>query len=335
MSTRRGRRRRRRRSCPAAVRRNSSICIVGDRRGGLGGAEALDADAHLEDLDRLVHRDRPHARARGWAGARRGPRSRVRAARFAPSRGSRAKVSLRSASIRRWLGAYSPRTIAPRMTSVTRSSDASAPRPILDDRRHRVSFGSAGVPAASFNHYCQQYRRECLARGRSQCASRCSAWVKQEASTPPTCWRAARVVVGTDLHVTTVSTGVGLAADIPHAVRGADVVLSLVGAGSAAAVLDEALPAMDAAGIFVDMNTSGPDDKRRLAAARGRARHPVRRRGDPGTRSPRAHRHPAAAERPGVARLRPILRRARHSGDATWAPRRVPPRGSSCCAASS
>ena len=73
-------------------------------------------------------------------------------------------------------------------------------------------------------------------------------------------------VVGTDLHVTTVPAGVGIAADIPAAVRGADLVLSLVGASSAADVLDEALPAMDAAAIFVDMNTSGPDDKARLAA---------------------------------------------------------------------
>ena len=42
--------------------------------------------------------------------------------------------------------------------------------------------------------------------------------------------------------------------------------LSLVGASSSASVLDEALPAMHPAGIFADMNTSGPDDKRRLAA---------------------------------------------------------------------
>lgn len=72
-------------------------------------------------------------------------------------------------------------------------------------------------------------------------------------------------VVGTDLHVTPVLQGVGIAADIAQAVRGADMVLSLVGASSAADVLAEALPAMDAA-IFVDMNTSGPDDKARLAS---------------------------------------------------------------------
>ena len=93
--------------------------------------------------------------------------------------------------------------------------------------------------------------------------------------------------------------------------------LSLVGAGSAAAVLDEALPAMDAAGIFVDMNTSGPDDKRRLAAvaaARGipfvdvAILAPV----------PRARIDtPLLLSGPGVARLRPLLERARHAGDAT------------------
>ena len=71
-------------------------------------------------------------------------------------------------------------------------------------------------------------------------------------------------VIGTDLHVAPAS--VSLAADIPAAVRGADIVLSLVGASSAASVLDEALPAMSAASVFADMNTSGPDDKRRLAA---------------------------------------------------------------------
>ena len=79
-------------------------------------------------------------------------------------------------------------------------------------------------------------------------------------------------VVGTDLHLREVPAGVEIAADIAGTVRGADLVLSLVGAISAATVLDQALPAMDAAAVFVDMNTSGPDDKRLLAsraAARG------------------------------------------------------------------
>ena len=48
-------------SCRSA--RNSCDLIVRDLGGGLGGTESLDADAHLEDLDRLVHRDRPHPRA--------------------------------------------------------------------------------------------------------------------------------------------------------------------------------------------------------------------------------------------------------------------------------
>ena len=72
-------------------------------------------------------------------------------------------------------------------------------------------------------------------------------------------------VVGTDLHVAPALEGVAIAVDIPSTVRGADLVLSLVGASSAASVLGDALPAMDAGGIFVDMNTSGPDDKRQLA----------------------------------------------------------------------
>ena len=37
------------------------------------------------------------------------------------------------------------------------------------------------------------------------------------------------VVIGTDLRASAVVDGVGFAADIPHTVRGADVVLSLVG----------------------------------------------------------------------------------------------------------
>jgi 3-hydroxyisobutyrate dehydrogenase-like beta-hydroxyacid dehydrogenase len=79
-------------------------------------------------------------------------------------------------------------------------------------------------------------------------------------------------VVGTDLHQGIAPAGVEVAPDIATTVRGADLVLSLVGASSAASVLEDALPAMQAASVFADMNTSGPDDKRRLAgvaAARG------------------------------------------------------------------
>src|SRR5215204_1076026 len=72
-------------------------------------------------------------------------------------------------------------------------------------------------------------------------------------------------VIGTDLHLGIAPAGVAVAPDIPSAVRGADVVLSLVGASSAASVLENALPAMDAGSIYADMNTSGPDDKRTLA----------------------------------------------------------------------
>lgn len=77
-------------------------------------------------------------------------------------------------------------------------------------------------------------------------------------------------VIGTDLHLALAPASVAVADDVPHAVRGADIVLSLVGASSAASVLDEALPAMRGGSIYADMNTSGPDDKRRLAAAAAR-----------------------------------------------------------------
>ena len=73
-------------------------------------------------------------------------------------------------------------------------------------------------------------------------------------------------VVGTDLHHAIAPPRVLLAPDVPQAVRGADIVLSLVGAGSAASVLDEALPEMRPGSVYADMNTSGPDDKRLLAA---------------------------------------------------------------------
>jgi 3-hydroxyisobutyrate dehydrogenase-like beta-hydroxyacid dehydrogenase len=62
-----------------------------------------------------------------------------------------------------------------------------------------------------------------------------------------------------------VPPGVRRAGNIGSAVRGADLVLSLVGSGAAQAVLEEALPAMEPAGIFADMNTAGPGEKQRLA----------------------------------------------------------------------
>ena len=114
-------------------------------------------------------------------------------------------------------------------------------------------------------------------------------------------------VVGTDLRHSVAPPYVGLAADIAHAVRGADLVLSLVGASSAASVLDEALPAMAGAGIFADMNTSGPGDKRRLAAAATERGIPFV---DVAILAP-VHRAridtPLLLSGPGVARFRPIL----------------------------
>ncbi|GAA3199674.1 NAD(P)-dependent oxidoreductase [Microbacterium terregens] len=115
-------------------------------------------------------------------------------------------------------------------------------------------------------------------------------------------------VVGTDVRISAAPAGVDRADDIPRAVRGADVVLSLVGASSAASVLEEALPAMGATSIFADMNTSGPTDKRELAAvaaARGipfvdvAIMAPV----------PRARIDtPLLLSGPGVAQLQPFLR---------------------------
>lgn len=60
--------------------------------------------------------------------------------------------------------------------------------------------------------------------------------------------------------------GVTLAPGIAEAVRGADVVLSLVGGGAASSVLAEAAPAMEPGAAFADMNTIAPAMKRQLAA---------------------------------------------------------------------
>jgi 3-hydroxyisobutyrate dehydrogenase-like beta-hydroxyacid dehydrogenase len=74
-------------------------------------------------------------------------------------------------------------------------------------------------------------------------------------------------VIGTDLRLALAPARIAVAADVPQAVHGADLVLSLVGAGSAASVLAEALPAMHEHSVYADMNTSGPEDKQRLATA--------------------------------------------------------------------
>ena len=72
-------------------------------------------------------------------------------------------------------------------------------------------------------------------------------------------------VTACDVAATAVPPGVNPAKDIPEAVRGAGVVLSLVGGQAAEAALKEALPAMEPGGIFADMNTSGPAQKQLLA----------------------------------------------------------------------
>lgn len=73
-------------------------------------------------------------------------------------------------------------------------------------------------------------------------------------------------VTATDPVVASAPPGVTLASDIPEAVREAELVLSLVGGGAAASALDSALPVMRPGSIYADLNTLGPDEKRRLAA---------------------------------------------------------------------
>lgn len=74
-------------------------------------------------------------------------------------------------------------------------------------------------------------------------------------------------VFAADPFVTEAPAGVHRAPHIADAVKGAEVVLSLVGARAAEDVLNEAVPAMDASAIFADMNTGGPAEKKSLAAA--------------------------------------------------------------------
>ncbi|MDQ2697332.1 MAG: DUF1932 domain-containing protein [Actinomycetota bacterium] len=73
------------------------------------------------------------------------------------------------------------------------------------------------------------------------------------------------VVSATDPAATSAPPQVTLAAGIPEAVRGADLVLSLVGGSASAGALDEALTAMDSPGIYADLNTTSPAKKQRLA----------------------------------------------------------------------
>ncbi|MGR0221394.1 DUF1932 domain-containing protein [Agromyces sp. ZXT2-6] len=73
-------------------------------------------------------------------------------------------------------------------------------------------------------------------------------------------------VTAADPAVVSAPAGVVLAPSVPEAVRGADIVLSLVGGSAAASVLDAAARAMDAAAVFADMNTVAPATKRELAS---------------------------------------------------------------------
>jgi len=72
-------------------------------------------------------------------------------------------------------------------------------------------------------------------------------------------------VTATDPAVEAFPPGVVRASAISEAVAGAGLVLSLVGGRAADSVLQEALPAMEPGALFADLNTSGPDQKRRLA----------------------------------------------------------------------
>ena len=73
-------------------------------------------------------------------------------------------------------------------------------------------------------------------------------------------------VTAADPAVDAAPDGVTLASGIAEAVRDAEVVLSLVGGGAAASVLDEAVSAMRPDAVFADLNTVAPATKQRLAA---------------------------------------------------------------------
>jgi 3-hydroxyisobutyrate dehydrogenase-like beta-hydroxyacid dehydrogenase len=72
-------------------------------------------------------------------------------------------------------------------------------------------------------------------------------------------------VTACDVAAIAVPPGVKPADDIREAVRGAALVLSLVGGHASEDALEEALPAMEPTGIFADMNTSAPAQKQWLA----------------------------------------------------------------------
>jgi 3-hydroxyisobutyrate dehydrogenase-like beta-hydroxyacid dehydrogenase len=114
-------------------------------------------------------------------------------------------------------------------------------------------------------------------------------------------------VAAVDPLVATAPAGVRSEDDVATAVRGAALVLSLVGGRAAGSVLDAALPAMEQGAIFADMNTASPADK--LLLAKRAATHgiafvdvailaPVPRSGA---------RTPLAMSGPGAAQLQSIL----------------------------
>ena len=72
-------------------------------------------------------------------------------------------------------------------------------------------------------------------------------------------------VAGVDPAPRGTPPGVQRIVRIADAVATADLVVSLVGASSGEFVVDRALPAMDAGGIFVDMNTAAPQYKIAMA----------------------------------------------------------------------
>jgi RraA family protein len=76
-------------------------------------------------------------------------------------------------------------------------------------------------------------------------------------------------VTGFDPADNATPAGVGRATGAEEAVRGADVVLSLVGGKAAAAAAAAAAPFLDAAAVYADMNAGDPSVKRQIAETVG------------------------------------------------------------------
>jgi len=73
-------------------------------------------------------------------------------------------------------------------------------------------------------------------------------------------------VRGYDPHHVLGDPAVHQSAELADALAGVDVVLSLVGAGAAASVARDALPAMPVGAIYADLNTAAPELKQEIAA---------------------------------------------------------------------